>query len=102
MPTPTTPTFCYVSGWLYDKDSPIGSQPIYVKPKTSFMNSEIFISHSWKLFATTQEDGYFAARIYESETANVYWQFKIGNNIYETIIPNETSVLWNDLTLRTT
>lgn len=95
----TTPTACLVQGWLYDSNQNRANVPIMIRTPVSFANEEIFIQTDWQVFSTTEENGYFAGRVYESASVGGAYQFKINNRIYETIIPNQTTVSWDDLAL---
>lgn len=94
------PTFCFLEGYLYKNNNPIVGLTIKIKPKQSFVNGECFFNHEWQTFDTTDERGYFGARIFESASVGASWLFKIGNITYEVIVPDATYAFWNDLTLR--
>ncbi len=89
LPVPSPTTLCELEGFIYDNDSAMSSEVVYVRPFAGFINDTVLHKYEWQALATTDSDGYFVGNIYV-QTEGQYWELKVGKQNYKIQLPNSS------------
>jgi hypothetical protein len=80
-------TLCNFDGAIYDKDGPIASEIVRIRPYEGFINGNVLHKYEWQTLGTTDANGWFAGDIYV-QSADAYWEMKVGKQRYKFQLPN--------------